>query len=142
MSATQSSSRRDARKSPSTRSEPGRAAASGRWCDTNGGDALVVEPTATEALEQFGVELAVARRHLYEIRDHYWDHDWRAENRLPHRPEDHLWRSSQGVREVRGSDRDRPVTPLPGDVDPTRIVDRALAGSVQGPPELAKCVCD
>jgi hypothetical protein len=68
---------------------------------TGGFDGVVVaEPTATEAREQFGVELVAARRHLHEILECYWDRDWRAEHRQPQGPEDHLWRSAQGVREI------------------------------------------
>jgi hypothetical protein len=58
------------------------------------------EPTATQAREQFGVELVPARRHLHEILECYWDRDWRAEHRQPQGPEEHLWRSAQGVREL------------------------------------------
>jgi len=68
---------------------------------TGGFDGVVVaEPSATQAREQFGVELVAARRHLHEILECYWDRDWGAEHRRPRRPEDHLWRSAQGVREI------------------------------------------
>jgi len=73
------------------------------------GDLTVVEPSAEIRREQLEVELAVSRRHLWEVLDHYRDQDWpRRQDDPDHQPEDQLWRAAQGVREIEAGLAARP----------------------------------
>jgi hypothetical protein len=61
----------------------------------------VVEPSSQDWHAQLNEELSLARRHLADVLDHYYDQDWRRENEgFGVHPEDHLWRAAQGLREI------------------------------------------
>lgn len=61
----------------------------------------VVEPSLDELTEQLREELAVSRRHLRAVLDHYWDHGWRRDHRgYDESPEDHLWRAATAVADI------------------------------------------
>ena len=61
-------------------------------------DMAVVEPSPAELVEQLGVELDAARRHLRSVLDQYWSDRWRREHKgYGGSPEDHLWRAGRAV---------------------------------------------
>jgi hypothetical protein len=61
----------------------------------------VVEATPAQMADQLEVELEGCRRHLHQVLDHYWDHDWRREHKgFGVHPEDHLWRAAEAVHEI------------------------------------------
>lgn len=61
----------------------------------------VLEPATGELAEWLPEELEVSRRHLREILDRYWDHDWRRDHKgFGVYPEDHLWRAATAVADI------------------------------------------
>lgn len=61
----------------------------------------IVEPSDPEYLTQVRIELTVARRHLGEVVDRYWDPGWRGAHKGGGvYPEDHLWRAARAVEEL------------------------------------------
>ncbi len=64
----------------------------------------IVEPSVNELAAQLHEELAVSRRHLRATLDTYWDRDWRRHHSgHDASPEDHLWRASTAVTDIRAA---------------------------------------
>ena len=60
-----------------------------------------LEPSPARAREQLAGDLDAALRHLREVRDSYWEHDWRNEHRGPGRhPEHELWEAVEGYLDI------------------------------------------
>ena len=60
-----------------------------------------LEPAPDVAREQLAGDLDAALRHLREVRDRYWDYDWRKEHRGPgHYPEHELWEAVEGYLDI------------------------------------------
>ena len=61
---------------------------------------------ATTAQPWNGRDLGTALAHLREVRDKYWDHDWRREHRGYGRcPENELWDAVEGYLDLLDASR-------------------------------------
>lgn len=61
----------------------------------------IIEPEASELIDQLRDELVVSQRHLRVILDNYWDRDWRRNHKgYDESPEEHLWRAATAVVEI------------------------------------------
>ena len=76
-----------------------------------------LEPSPARAREQLAGDLDAALRHLREVRDSYWEHDWRNEHRGPGRhPEHELWEAVEGYLDILNATG--PPSPGPGAGEP------------------------
>jgi len=76
-----------------------------------------LEPSPARAREQLAGDLDAALRHLREVRDSYWEHDWPNEHRGPGRhPEHELWEAVEGYLDI--LDATGPPSPGPGAGEP------------------------
>jgi hypothetical protein len=62
----------------------------------------VTSPPGAEGAQR-AAELQVALSRLRSVRDSYWDHDWRRENRGGRYPENELWEAVQGYLDLLGA---------------------------------------
>lgn len=64
-------------------------------------DALIVEPSTDELVDQLTVEVDVSATHLREVLASYWNPDWRRRHKgVDTSPEDQLWRAAQAAVEI------------------------------------------
>jgi hypothetical protein len=74
-----------------------------------------LEPSPDMAREQLAGDLDAALRHLRQVRDCYWEHDWRKEHRGSGRyPEHELWEAVEGYLDI--LDATHPPSPGPAPV--------------------------
>ena len=69
-----------------------------------------LQPSPEMAREQLAGDLNAALRHLRQVRDSYWEYDWRKEHRgLGRHPEHELWEAVYGYLDI--LDASRPPSP-------------------------------
>ena len=65
-----------------------------------------LKPSPDMARKQLADDLGAALRHLREVRDSYWEYDWRKEHRgLGRYPEHELWEAVEGYLDVLDASR-------------------------------------
>jgi hypothetical protein len=64
-------------------------------------DALIVEPSTDELVDQLTEEVDASAQHLRKVLAAYWDPDWRRGHKgVDTSPEDQLWRAAQAAVEI------------------------------------------